>query len=220
MMQRAIIFLSRSSSAKLGPIRKKRGSNRAFKTFDEARTLLGSGRGPGLLLGALGDTGRLAATVAQVVELGTTDGATAHDLDRLDVRGVDREHALDAFAVGDLADREALLEAAAGPGDADAFIGLHAGALAFLDLHVDDDGVAGLKIGNRLAELGDLFLLELLNDVHGQYSCRCVALSDLKTRGISASCCDLDGGLYPNSRPLSSGVWRFAPFGLRHSGRR
>src|SRR5690349_15326735 len=107
------------------------------------RALLGGSRGLGLLLGALGDTGRLAAAIAEVVQLGAADGATAHDLDGIDERRVEREHALDAFAVGDLTNREALVEAAAGTGDADALVGLNAGTLAFLHLHVDDDGIAG-----------------------------------------------------------------------------
>src|SRR5687767_4451150 len=98
----------------------------------ETSALLGSGRGLGLLLGALGDTGRLAATVAQVVELGATDGAAAHDLDGIDQRRVEREHALDTFAVGDLANGEALVQAASGAGDADALVGLDTGTLAFL----------------------------------------------------------------------------------------
>ena len=101
-------------------------------------------------LGALGDAGRLAAAVAQVIELGPAHGAAAHDLDGIDHRRIEREDALDALAVGDLADREALLEAAAGAGDADALVGLHAGALAFLDLDVDDHGVARLEIRDRL----------------------------------------------------------------------
>ena len=95
---------------------------------------------------ALGDAGRLAAAIAQIIELGAPDLAAPHDLDRIDHRRIDREDALDALAVGDLADGEALVEAAAVAGDADALIGLDAGALAFRDLDVDDDGVAGLEI--------------------------------------------------------------------------
>ena len=60
----------------------------------------------------LGDAGRLAAQAAQVIELGAADLAAAHDLDRVDHRRVEREHALDALAVGNLADREVLVEAA------------------------------------------------------------------------------------------------------------
>ena len=84
--------------------------------------------------GVLDDTSRLTATVAQVVELGATDLTAANDFDAFDQRGVNREYALDAFAVGDLANREVFLQAAAGAGDADAFIGLNAGTVAFRDL--------------------------------------------------------------------------------------
>ncbi len=70
--------------------------------------------------------GPLAAPVAQIIELGAPDFAAADDLDRIDHRRIDRKDALDAFAIGDLADGEALIEAAAVAGDADAFIGLNA----------------------------------------------------------------------------------------------
>src|SRR5204862_4196091 len=97
---------------------------------------------------AFGDPGRLPATVAQVVELGAThDAATLH-FDRFDHRREHRENPLDAFAEADLAHGEALVDALAAPGDADAFIGLDALALAFLDLHVNTDGVARLELGN------------------------------------------------------------------------
>src|SRR5215211_1011287 len=105
------------------PINKKRGFRPRFsRSRDWKRALLGGSRRVAAL-SALGDTGRLTATVAQVVQLGATDGAAAHDLDGLDVRRIDREHALDAFAVGDLADREALVEAATRTGYADALVG-------------------------------------------------------------------------------------------------
>ena len=118
--------------------------------------------------GVLGDAGRLAAAVAQVIELGAADLAAAHDLDGLDQRRVDREDALDALAVGNLANREVLLEARAGAGDADALIGLDAGARTFGDAHLDADRVARLEFGERALgfDLGGLFGLELTDDVH------------------------------------------------------
>src|SRR5690606_19750672 len=73
--------------------------------------------------GVLDDTSRLTATVAQVVELGAADLTAADDFDALDQRRVDREHALDAFAVRDLADGEVLLEARTRARDADAVVG-------------------------------------------------------------------------------------------------
>src|SRR5690606_34286358 len=54
--------------------------------------------------GVLGNTSRLTATITQVVELGAANLAAADDFNGLHQRGVDREHALHAFAVGDLAD--------------------------------------------------------------------------------------------------------------------
>src|SRR5262249_7766998 len=88
----------------------------------------------------------------------------------IDHRRVEREYALDTFAIGDLADGKAFLQTAAIAGDADAFIGLNAGALAFDDLDVHDDRVAGLKLRNVLAsgKAGNFFLLDSLNQVHNR----------------------------------------------------
>src|SRR5882672_9086857 len=99
----------------------------------------------------LGDARRLAAPSAQVIELGATHLAAAHDLHRVDHRRKDREDALDALAVGDLAHGEILVEAGAGAPDADALIGLDAGTLALDHLDVDDQRVARLEVGNLLA---------------------------------------------------------------------
>src|SRR5207245_9112833 len=85
----------------------------------------------------LGDARLLAAQTAQVIELGAAHLAAAHDLDRVDHRRIEREHALDALAIGDLAHREALVDAAAGARDAHAVIRLHARALALDHLDVD-----------------------------------------------------------------------------------
>ena len=61
---------------------------------------------------------------------------------------------------------------AAGAADADALVGLHAAALAFDHLDVDDHGVARREVGNVLAgrEFLDLLFFELLDDVHGEIS--------------------------------------------------
>src|ERR1041384_2861184 len=61
----------------------------------------------------LGNARLLAAQAAQVVELGAANLAPAHDLDRVDHRRVEREDALHALAVGNLAHREALVNATA-----------------------------------------------------------------------------------------------------------
>src|SRR5262245_46834840 len=121
------------------------------------------------LAGALGDAGRLAAPAAEVIELGAAHPTTAHHLDRVDHRRIEREHALDSLAIGNLPDREILVEPVPGTADAHALIGLHAGTLALDHLDVDHHGIARREIGNLLAggQFLDLLLLELLDQVHG-----------------------------------------------------
>ena len=118
--------------------------------------------------GVFNDTSRLAATIAQVVQLGATDLTAANDVDAFDQRRVNREYALDAFAVGDLANGEALVDAAARTSDADAFIGLHAGTGTFCHAHVDAERVTCGKFrkGTLGFDLGGLFGFQLLDDVH------------------------------------------------------
>ena len=90
----------------------------------------------------------------------------ALDFDRVDDRAVGLEHALDAEAVRDLADGERGVQAAVLLGDDHAFEGLHALAVAFLHLDVDDHRVTGAEL-RQLAldllglELGDDRLVEL-----------------------------------------------------------
>src|SRR5690606_24853440 len=104
--------------------------------------------------GAFGDAGRLAAALTQVIELRATDLAAAHDFDRIHGRREQREHPLHAFAEADLPDGEVGVEPRARPGDADAFIGLDALALALLDLYVHAKRVPWIERGDGLA-LGD-----------------------------------------------------------------
>src|SRR3954463_5933483 len=85
------------------------------------RRLLADSGGAVVLL-FLDNAGRLAAQVAQVIQLGATHLAAADHLDRVDHRGEDREHALHALAVRDLAHGEALIDAAAGTADTHALI--------------------------------------------------------------------------------------------------
>src|SRR5215207_4819261 len=139
--------------------------------------LVGSGRialdlaGTG---GALGDARLFAPQPAQIVELGAADLAATHDLDRVDHRRMEREHPLDSFAIGDLADREVLVETTPGAADADAFIGLHARTLTFDHLDVHGHGVARPEIRNGPAGGEFLHLLgfELLDDIHNVFSVR------------------------------------------------
>src|SRR5262245_48068727 len=115
---------------------------------------------------ALGDTRALAGAAAQVIELGTTHDAAANHGDAVDVRRIDREHALHAFAERNLANGEVRADALVRTGDDDAFVGLDAGALAFDDAHADADGVARAEFGNILGSLGDFLGFDLLDQVH------------------------------------------------------
>src|SRR5687767_7144674 len=108
------------------------------------------------------DAGSFTRQVAQVVELGATHVAPALHCDRADRRAVRLEYALHAFAVSDLAHRERRVEAAIAARDDDAFVGLHALAVAFLHLHFDDHGVAGREGRNLFVET---FALDAGNDV-------------------------------------------------------
>src|SRR6516162_4966475 len=96
---------------------------------------------------ALDNARGLSAPAAQIVELGAAHLAAANDLDRIDHRRVKRKDALDAFAVGNLAHREVLVQPRSGAADAHAFVGLHTGAVAFDDLDVDDQRIPRLEIG-------------------------------------------------------------------------
>src|SRR5690606_28739564 len=101
----------------------------------------GAGVGGGLTLigldalgagiGRFEDTRRLAATIAQVIELGAPHLAALEHFDAIDHRRVDREHAFHAFAIGNLADRETLHDPRARTRDHHAFIGLDAFLFAF-----------------------------------------------------------------------------------------
>src|SRR5579871_5448888 len=117
----------------------------------------------GVLAQVFLDAGRFAFQPTQVVELGTAHFAAALDRDGIDRRAVRLEHALHARAVRDLAHGESRVEAGILLRDAHAFVGLHALAVAFLHLDVDDDRVAGPEFG-QLA--GHLLGFELLEDVH------------------------------------------------------
>src|SRR5690606_29126270 len=147
----------------------------------------GGGFGGGLGLGVAGQVfldARLAALEAtQVVQLAGADRAAALHLDRVDRGAVALEHALHAVAVRDLAHGERGVQAGVLLGDDHAFVGLDALAVAFLDLDVDDDGIAGAE--HRQLALR-LFGLEVLQQrverglVHGDGLC--VALLDAGRR--------------------------------------
>ena len=154
------------------------------------RCLFGSFRRTGA--GLLGDTGAFACEAAQVIQLGAANLALAPDFDGVQRRGVQREDALDAFTEGEFPDREILVHARARAGDAEAFKGLDALALAFLDLHVDAQRVAGLEIRDFLAfgDAGDFLGFEDLDEMSGHGYCLSVARFCPRTllwRGIPGS---------------------------------
>src|ERR1700761_182209 len=109
--------------------KKARGFSRASRRIHAVSELLADGSGLRAVRLLLDDAGRLAAQIAKIIKLGATHLAATHHLDRVDHRRHHREDALDAFAVGNLANGKALVEAATGAADADAFIGLHARAV-------------------------------------------------------------------------------------------
>src|ERR1019366_5105415 len=76
------------------------------------------------------DARLLAAQAAQVIKLGAAHLAAAHDLDRVDHRRVQREHALDALAIRNLAHGEVLVQPGARAADAHALVGLDAALVA------------------------------------------------------------------------------------------
>src|SRR6185369_17908622 len=105
--------------------------------------LFGGGGRPVVVGQLFLDAGRLAAALAQVVQLGAAHIAAALDFDAGDQRAVGLEGALHAFAAGDLADGEAAVQAAVALGNDDAFEGLGALARAFDHVDADDHGVPG-----------------------------------------------------------------------------
>src|SRR6476659_10815697 len=75
---------------------------------------------------AFGDASRLSAAAAKIIELRPAYAALADHSDRIHQRAVDREHALHAFAVGNLAHREALVQPGTRTRDTHALEGLKA----------------------------------------------------------------------------------------------
>src|SRR6516164_9921103 len=205
-------FNRRRNDAGAAAIKKARGVEpRAFvqPVFGE---LLADGGGA---LGLLDDAGRLAAQVAQVIELGAAHLAAAYHLDRVDHGRHHGEHTFHAFAIGDFADREALIEPGAGTPDADAFIGLHARAVAFHHLDVDDHGVARSEVRNILAggHFFELLFFELLNEVHRKSPSAARSRGEMRagSANVGLSCADL-ALVYGKGGPLSpfgGAFWRF-----------
>src|SRR5690606_2665744 len=82
-----------------------------------------------------------------------------------DERRIGLERTLHAFAGGHLAHDERGAESPIALGDHDALVGLYAAPLALDHVDVHDHGIAGGERRNGLAQPGDLFLLQLLDEV-------------------------------------------------------
>src|SRR5579859_2830127 len=104
----------------------------------------------------LPDPGRLAAQVAEVVQLGPADAAVRDNLDLVDRRAVHREGPLDADAVADLANGEGLAHAATGAADDDTLEDLDPRPVAFLDAHVHLQRVTRAESRDVRADLSQL----------------------------------------------------------------
>ena len=74
-----------------------------------------------------------------------------------------REGALDAHAVGNLANGVGLTGSGTGAGDYDALEHLHTGFVAFDDLHVNLHSVASAEVGNVVAQRGGVDGIECLH---------------------------------------------------------
>src|SRR5690606_35470281 len=96
-------------------------------------------------------------------------------------RRQEREYALYAFTEGNLADGEIFIDDVTGAGDDNAFIGLNALALAFLDLYVNADGVARLKCREVLAfaQFRNFFSFKLLQQISHGFSPSFLRLTSL-----------------------------------------
>src|SRR5690606_28844526 len=97
-------------------------------------------------------------------------------------RAVGLEHALDAFAVRDLAHRKGRIEAAVALSDHDAGKGLQALALPFLDLDLDLDGVAGTERRDLAIHLFGLYLPDDVVHLNSPASVPSIVVSSLRRR--------------------------------------
>ena len=130
------------------------------------RYLFGSASLGGAVVAALGDTRRLAGAATQIIELRATHGALADHFDRIDVRRIEREDALDAFTERNLPHGEVGAHALVRARDAHALVILNAGALAFNDLHANAQRITGTEVRNFLGDSGNRFRLNGLQQVH------------------------------------------------------
>src|ERR1019366_757850 len=101
--------------------------------------------GTALLLFDFLQSRRLALELAQIIKLGAADLGGTHHVNLVDDLRVDGKDTLHALAETDFANRKTRLRASR-PGNDDAFERLQALFLAFSDLDVYLDGIAGTKL--------------------------------------------------------------------------
>src|SRR5262245_54189491 len=133
-----------------------RMDNENISKFPPDCLLVAAGRLGGRLLAsvALADAGGLAAQSAQEIEFGATDAAMLDDVNVINDRRMEREDAFDADAERCLAHGDRLTDALATTRDHNflerlqPFLGL-----AFLDSHVNANGVAGSEFRDVALQL-------------------------------------------------------------------
>src|SRR5262249_35863632 len=120
------------------------------------------------LAGALGDPRPLAGAAAQVIELGAPNDAAPDHLDRGDPGRIERKDALDALAVGDLAQRKARIDVGIAARNAQPLEGLDPLAFAFDNANHDPQRVARLEFRHRPEgrELFHLLAVQLFEEIH------------------------------------------------------
>lgn len=137
---------------------------------------------------ALDEEGALADAVAEVVKFCAADFAFVCHFDLGDTRGVNREYTLNTFSVGNLADGESRVDAAAAFGDDETCEDLDALFATLDNTAMDFDGVAYVRDDDVFLEL---LLFDFFDDGHGDnvaekcWWCAAEALPD--ARGEMAS---------------------------------
>ena len=116
-----------------------------------------------LTLGGFDKQGAFADAIAEVIEFGAADFATAGDLDQGDAWSVQRENAFDAFTGGNFAHGVGCVDAATFSCDTEAGKDLDTLFTTLDHTGVDFEAVTYFKVG----DVFDLLLFDFIDDVHG-----------------------------------------------------
>lgn len=146
-----------------------------------------------LSVSALDQKGALANTVAEVVKLGAADFAFVGYFNLGDTWGVNREYALDTFAVGDLTNGECCVDTAAALGDNEACEDLDTLFATFDNAAMDFDRVTYVWDDDVFLEL---LLFDFFDDCHGG--------------NVAEKCCWSGVEAFPDARGEMASGW--APF--------